>query len=69
MRRRVAQELGRSRCLHACGAAEGSPPKKSPARGLKRPEAQKERTTMDAGRKWYRRVKETKRGEKGSEKS
>ena len=70
MRMRVAQELGEvSVAPMPSKAVEGSPQAEAPglwAKASRRPEERKHR---DAGWKWYRRVKETKRGETGSEKS
>ena len=48
--------------------AGGEPAEQPLASCAKRPEHGRSKR-MDAGDKWYRRAKETKRGEKGSEKS
>ena len=69
MRTRVTQELGRSRCLHAFGSRIRVTGERNPrpvGRSVLKPTGAK---SKDAGDKWYRRVKETKRGETGSEKS
>ena len=67
---RVAQELGRSRYPHALTnrtRVTGTRNPRPVGRSVLMPMGAKKK--WDIGVKWYRRVKETKRGEMDSEKS